>query len=146
MRLGFPCARHMTSAHLSHTTVTFALATAPNLSHPNSPCVPFPSSTIPTPPQLTMGWFTSTSSSPAPAISSPESSRDGGFIAPDRTARQQCWDGRDSFFKCLDDHGIVDSVKEGEKAEKVCGRELREFERCCASSWVSDGMRGEQMG
>ena len=57
-------------------------------------------------------------------------------IAPDRSARQMCWDGRDSFFQCLERHGIVDSVREDEKAKKLCAPELKEFEKYCASSWV----------
>ncbi|CZT15211.1 related to Cytochrome c oxidase subunit 6B-like protein new16 [Ramularia collo-cygni] len=81
-----------------------------------------------------MGWF---SSSPQNTLASPEPSKDGGYIAPDRTARAQCWEGRDSFFKCLDKNGIVDSVKEDEKARKLCAPELKEFEAACASSWVT---------
>lgn len=84
---------------------------------------------------LKMGWFSSSPSSPSPAA--PEPSKDGGYIAPDRTARAQCWEGRDSFFRCLDQHGIIDSVKEDDKAKKLCAKELREFEGACASSWVS---------
>lgn len=82
-----------------------------------------------------MGWFTSTTSSPKPPPPSP--SQDGGYIAPDRTARQQCWDGRDAFFKCLEQHDIIDSVKEDEKARKLCPAELRAFEGVCAESWVT---------
>ncbi|KAH9825856.1 Cytochrome c oxidase subunit 6B-like protein new16 [Teratosphaeria destructans] len=87
-----------------------------------------------------MGWFSSsspTTSQPAAAIANPEASTDGGYIAPDRTARAQCWEGRDNFFKCLDRHNIVDSVKEDEKARKGCMPELMEFEKYCASSWVT---------
>jgi len=82
----------------------------------------------------TMGWFGGSSAQPTPPPPAP--STDGGFIAPDRTARAQCWDGRDSFFKCLDRHSIIDSVREDEKARKVCAPELKEFESACASSWV----------
>jgi cytochrome c oxidase assembly factor 6 len=84
---------------------------------------------------LTMSWFGGSSAPPAPPP--PAASKDGGFIAPDRTARAQCWDGRDSFFKCLDRHSIIDSVREDKKAKEVCAPELREFESACASSWVS---------
>jgi hypothetical protein len=80
-----------------------------------------------------MGWFTSDNQAVAPT---PEASKDGGYIAPDRTARAQCWQGRDTFFKCLDKHGIVDSVKDDGKARELCAPELREFEKTCASSWV----------
>lgn len=83
-----------------------------------------------------MSWFGSGSNG-KPAPTAAEASQDGGFIAPDRTSRQQCWDGRDSFFQCLDRNGIIDSVKEDEKARKLCAPELKEFEKYCASSWVS---------
>jgi cytochrome c oxidase assembly factor 6 len=82
-----------------------------------------------------MGWFSNSPSTPKPPP--PESSKDGGFIAPDRSSRQKCWDGRDAFFKCLDDNGIIDSVKEGEKAKSVCPAELKAFEGVCAESWVT---------
>lgn len=83
-----------------------------------------------------MGWFSS-SSKPA----APEASNDGGYIAPDRTRRAQCWEGRDKFFQCLDRIGVIDSVKEDEKAKKSCAPELQEFEKACAESWVrQDGM------
>jgi cytochrome c oxidase assembly factor 6 len=84
---------------------------------------------------LAMSWFGGSSAQPSPPP--PAASKDGGFIAPDRTARAQCWDGRDSFFKCLDRHSIIDSVREDKKAKEVCAPELREFESACASSWVS---------
>lgn len=87
-----------------------------------------------------MGWF---SSSPSNALTAPEPSNDGGYIAPDRTARAQCWEGRDSFFRCLDKNGIVDSVKEDEKARKLCAPELKEFEAACASSWVCLDIQNE---
>lgn len=80
-----------------------------------------------------MGWFSSDKTE-SPQM---EPSNDGGYIAPDRTARAQCWEGRDNFFKCLDQHGIIDSVKEDEKARKLCAPELKEFERVCQGSWVS---------
>ncbi|KAK4497280.1 hypothetical protein PRZ48_011730 [Zasmidium cellare] len=80
-----------------------------------------------------MGWFSSDKTE-SPQM---EPSKDGGYIAPDRTARAQCWDGRDNFFKCLDKHGIIDSVKEDEKAKKLCAPELKEFEKVCQGSWVT---------
>jgi len=87
-----------------------------------------------------MSWFpttTSTATAKQPTPSTPEPSQDGGYIAPDRTGRQRCWEGRDSFFQCLANNGIIDSVKEDAKARKLCAPELGEFERVCASSWVS---------
>ncbi|KAK5114708.1 hypothetical protein LTR62_002282 [Meristemomyces frigidus] len=80
-----------------------------------------------------MGWL----SSDKTIALAPEASQDGGYIAPDRSARQMCWDGRDSFFQCLERNGIIDSVKEDEKAKKLCAPELKEFEKYCASSWVT---------
>lgn len=80
----------------------------------------------------TMGFFTS-----SPSPTTPEKSTDGGFIAPDRSARDKCWSGRDAFFKCLDENDIIDSVKEDEKARKLCAPELKAFEAACADSWVT---------
>lgn len=78
-----------------------------------------------------MGWFSSQPAAPTPAPS-----QDGGFIAPDRSARAQCWEGRDSFFACLERNGIIDSVREDKKAREACPKELKEFEGACAQSWV----------
>ncbi|KAI7238364.1 hypothetical protein KC330_g2650 [Hortaea werneckii] len=63
-----------------------------------------------------MGWFSTGNSQAAPPP--PEPSQDGGFIAPDR-------------------NGIIDSVKEDEKARQACAPELAQFEKACASSWVT---------
>jgi cytochrome c oxidase assembly factor 6 len=68
---------------------------------------------------------------PAPKISS-----DGAPIAPDRTQRSRCWEARDIYYTCLDKHDILDSIKEKDKAAKVCAAETRNFESNCASSWV----------
>lgn len=70
---------------------------------------------------------------PAPKISS-----DGAPIAPDRTQRAHCWEARDAYFRCLDKHEIVDSIKEKDKAAKACAAEAKGFEANCASSWVCD--------
>lgn len=83
-----------------------------------------------------MGWsFSSSANQSASPVPTP--SNDGAYIAPDRVARAQCWEGRDSFFTCLDKHGVIDSVKEKDKAARLCAPELKEFERACASSWVA---------
>ena len=79
-----------------------------------------------------MGLFTTTPASPPP----PKISSDGAPIAPDRTQRAKCWEGRDAYFQCLDKNGIVDSLTEKDKAEKACAREGKQFEGSCASSWV----------
>ena len=77
------------------------------------------------------GWSENTSP-PTPKISS-----DGAPIAPDRSQRAKCWEGRDAYFRCLDKEGIVDSISEKDKAEKGCADEGTTFEANCASSWVS---------
>ena len=78
-------------------------------------------------------WFSTTK----PESPAPQPSNDGGYIAPDRSTRAQCYEARDNFFRCLDRNDILDSQKEDEKARKQCPGELREFERCCAGSWVT---------
>ncbi|KAI1468368.1 cytochrome oxidase c subunit VIb-domain-containing protein [Daldinia caldariorum] len=62
-----------------------------------------------------------------------------GARAPDRTERQQCWDARDAFYKCLDKHDVIDSLNgDGKKiAEKQCAAENKSFEQNCASAWVT---------
>ena len=91
-----------------------------------------------------MGWFASSPSSTdqkQSSVESPKPSKDGGFIAPDRSARALCWEGRDNFFACLDKNKIIDSVKESEKAASLCGSESAQFEKNCATSWVSGDKR-----
>ncbi|KAH8593934.1 cytochrome oxidase c subunit VIb-domain-containing protein [Bisporella sp. PMI_857] len=79
-----------------------------------------------------MGWFGSSEQKlPEPKISS-----DGAPIAPDRTQRAKCWEHRDVYFDCLEKNGIIDSVKEKDKAAKECAAESKGFEANCASSWV----------
>lgn len=79
-----------------------------------------------------MGLFTSS----PPTLPTPKTSTDGAPIAPDRTQRAKCWEGRDLYFQCLDRNGIVDSIGEKGKAEKMCGAEGKAFEGVCATSWV----------
>jgi cytochrome c oxidase assembly factor 6 len=55
---------------------------------------------------------------------------------PDRATRVKCWDSRDVFFACLDKQGIVDSIKEDEKARNHCSAELKDFDQNCAAAWV----------
>ncbi|MCJ1310006.1 hypothetical protein MMC25_003667 [Agyrium rufum] len=81
-----------------------------------------------------MGLFASAiTSSP----SSPRASADGAFEAPNRSARSVCWEARDAFFTCLDQNGIIDSIRGKDEAEGRCGAQLRALERDCASSWVT---------
>ncbi len=74
------------------------------------------------------------SSTPSP--SSPKPSSDGAFIAPDRTSRAKCYEARDAFFQCLDNNGILDAIKDEDKARKECGDVEKVFGRECAGSWV----------
>ena len=77
-------------------------------------------------------------SSPSSHVSpkAPTPSPDGAYIAPDRNARQHCWDARDGFFACLERNSIVDSITEKEKTNEVCGTENEKLEGECAKSWV----------
>lgn len=88
-----------------------------------------------------MGFFSNSPTQESPTtvtnITQAAPSQDGGYIAPDRTARAACWEGRDAFFRCLDANSIIDSVKDDEKARTACPKDLAAFERDCASSWVS---------
>lgn len=79
-----------------------------------------------------MGWFSTT---PADAQAAKQTD-DGSYTAPDRTARALCWEARDAFFRCLDEHDIIDSVKQDGAARKSCGKSLAVFERDCVDSWV----------
>lgn len=84
---------------------------------------------------LKMGIFsTSTSASVLP--SNPKPSSDGAFEAPNRDARAHCYQARDAFFECLERNSIVDSIREKETVEKVCGDPGKIFDRECAASWV----------
>lgn len=81
-----------------------------------------------------MGLFSASTSPSQP--SAPKPSPDGGFEAPNRKARAHCWQARDAFFGCLERNAIVDSIKDADQAQKLCGEEGKGFERDCASSWV----------
>ena len=59
------------------------------------------------------------------------------FEAPNRSDRAKCWAARDAFFACLDKNGIVDSIRNSETANAVCGKEEKVLQQDCASSWVS---------
>ncbi|KAJ5163740.1 Cytochrome c oxidase subunit VIb [Penicillium coprophilum] len=61
---------------------------------------------------------------------------DGGRVAPDRTSRARCWEGRDRFFACLDKNDILDGIKDDKKARQKCADEVVEFEAACSQSWV----------
>jgi len=78
-----------------------------------------------------MGWLWGSSDA-----SSPNTTKDGAYIAPDRTKRVMCWDSRDDYFQCLNRNNILDALKESDAAAKACGKETQAFEQNCASSWV----------
>lgn len=61
-----------------------------------------------------------------------------GAVAPLRTERQKCYAARDAYFACLDANNIVDALKDDKAAAKACGAQSKEFERDCASQWVSE--------
>lgn len=63
---------------------------------------------------------------------------DGGRIAPDRSSRARCWEGRDRFFACLDQHDILDAIKDDKEARQKCAKEIAEFEAACSQTWVRD--------
>ncbi|KAJ5211855.1 Cytochrome c oxidase assembly factor 6 [Penicillium cinerascens] len=76
-----------------------------------------------------MGWLPWSSSDTNKAS-------DGGRIAPDRTSRARCWEGRDHFFACLDRNDILDGIKNDKEARQKCAKEVAEFEAACSKSWV----------
>lgn len=61
---------------------------------------------------------------------------DGGRIAPDRSSRARCWEGRDLFFACLDRNEILDGIKDDKDARRKCAKEVQEFEAACSATWV----------
>ncbi|KAK4942502.1 hypothetical protein LTR10_017798 [Elasticomyces elasticus] len=87
-----------------------------------------------------MAWGVPTWLGGSAAPSQPESARpksnDGGFVAPDRSSREVCYESRDLFFECLDKNNILDAIKEDGKARKVCPQEVVAYERDCARSWI----------
>jgi cytochrome c oxidase assembly factor 6 len=60
-----------------------------------------------------------------------EKSKDGGYVAPDRSARDLCYESRDLFYRCLDKHNILDATKDDELSRQKCPTENAEFERDC---------------
>ncbi|KAE8148178.1 cytochrome oxidase c subunit VIb-domain-containing protein [Aspergillus avenaceus] len=77
-----------------------------------------------------MGWL------PWSSESKTNTASDGGRIAPDRSSRQKCWEGRDMFFSCLDNNNILDAIKDDKEARRKCGKEIAEFETACSRAWV----------
>ncbi|KAK4447745.1 cytochrome c oxidase assembly factor 6 [Podospora aff. communis PSN243] len=60
-----------------------------------------------------------------------------GVVAPTRSERQRCWEARDSYFACLDANNIVDALKDDKQAAKACGKQSAQFEKDCATQWVT---------
>jgi cytochrome c oxidase assembly factor 6 len=81
-------------------------------------------------------WLTGSSSTPSQPAAVRPKSKDGGYVAPDRNAREVCYESRDIFFECLDKNNILDAVREDEKSRQVCPQEVKDYERDCARSWV----------
>ncbi|EDO14445.1 hypothetical protein Kpol_224p3 [Vanderwaltozyma polyspora DSM 70294] len=56
-----------------------------------------------------------------------------------RQQREQCWESRDLFFKCLDNVDIIDANDKKNKdiIKKNCNIEESNFEKDCAKSWIS---------
>jgi cytochrome c oxidase assembly factor 6 len=87
-----------------------------------------------------LDWLTG---SPKPEVKPVrEKSKDGGYVAPDRSARDLCYESRDLFYACLDKHDILDANKDDELARQKCPTENAEFERDCAKSWVCSNNDG----
>ena len=80
------------------------------------------------------GPATASPTNPAPVRAK---STDGGYVAPDRGARERCYESRDLFFDCLDDHDILDANKHDAEARQKCPGQVAGYERDCAKSWVS---------
>jgi Cytochrome oxidase c subunit VIb len=78
-----------------------------------------------------------TDATPTNPKSSGPKSQDGGYVAPDRSARERCYESRDRLFACLDRNDILDAVREDEKSRRVCKEENEGYERDCARAWVS---------
>ena len=72
-------------------------------------------------------------------------SADGGYVAPDRSSRERCYESRNIFFECLDKHDILDANKHDTESRQKCPKEVADYERDCAKSWVSCGSFGCMM-
>lgn len=83
---------------------------------------------------LKMGWLPWSSSDSTKAS-------DGGRIAPDRSSRARCWEGRDAFFACLDRNDILDAIKDDKEARRKCAKEVAEFEAACSQTWVCQAFK-----
>lgn len=86
---------------------------------------------------LLPSWSSSSGDVQNPKVKGAKPTGDGAYEAPGRLSRAQCWDARDGFNQCLDRNNILDAIKDKDAADKACGQESQNFEKNCASSWVS---------
>jgi hypothetical protein len=84
-----------------------------------------------------LDWISGSGSGLSTPASTAPRSNDGGYVAPDRSKREVCYESRDIFFQCLDKNNILDAIKEDDKARQVCPTEVTAYEKDCARSWVS---------
>lgn len=56
---------------------------------------------------------------------------------PNKSKRKECWDARDSFFECLTQNKIDNSLDPKEEANvlKNCGTLRTDFQNKCVASW-----------
>jgi cytochrome c oxidase assembly factor 6 len=79
-----------------------------------------------------MGWL------PSFGGSKPEEKPvDAVYEPPMRNKRDKCYAARDAFFTCLEQNNILDAIKDEDKSKAACGALNQEFERNCATAWVS---------
>lgn len=57
---------------------------------------------------------------------------------PSRSSRKQCWESRDTFFRCLDGINVVNALdaKHADAIKASCSAQERAFEQDCATSWI----------
>ncbi|KAK4032982.1 cytochrome oxidase c subunit VIb-domain-containing protein [Parachaetomium inaequale] len=87
-----------------------------------------------------MGLLPNLFSSPATADDKRATEVRTGAVAPTRAERAQCWAARDTYFACLDAHGIVDALDDADgrkRAAAACRGESAGFEKDCAAQWVT---------
>ncbi|AMD20224.1 HDL520Cp [Eremothecium sinecaudum] len=73
-----------------------------------------------------MGWF------------SKQKEMDDQTKPATRSARKQCWESRDEYFKCLDKINVVNALdpKNADMIKSHCKAEETKFDQDCATSWI----------
>lgn len=66
-----------------------------------------------------MGWFGKSTTEEQPDLIT-------------KKDRKKCWESRDAYYSCLDKSGVLKPGEEGSS----CKKELVEYEKSCAKSWV----------